>query len=44
MKMPICPYCKTEMYIFDLEASYYDYTIWKCKCTERDLKEKNETT
>ena len=40
VKMPVCPYCRTEMKPFDYKGYYDAFCGWECKCVEIPKAEK----
>ena len=32
--MPVCPFCKTEMYPLDYHGYYESFPMWICECTK----------
>jgi len=43
--MPICPYCKKEMYLSVIttcngDGESFDTTIWECDCMDYELENK----
>jgi hypothetical protein len=41
LKMPVCPICKTEMYVIKYEGYYESFKFWECECSDEELpKEK----
>ena len=42
MKVPICPYCKSDMEVVEYRGYYDAFTYWECKkeCSPEDMNEK----
>jgi hypothetical protein len=41
IKMPICPFCKKEMFVTKFIGYYDEFSYWDCSCGHELPKEKD---